>query len=113
MGMAPCACRERKGRTQNMQHIPGCLSGLVDLAAAQGPPRPERPVVNCLCCGKIYKTRETSRDVLHVLGAAFPLPTRTWCHPHDITPTLCVSSPYRLCSAELGATKGAYAAQLC
>ena len=35
MGMAPCACRERKGRTQNMQHIPGCLSGLVDLAAAQ------------------------------------------------------------------------------
>lgn len=71
-------------------------------AAAQGPPRPERPVVNCLCCGKIYKTRETSRDVLHVLGAACLSTHAHGAVPHDITPPLRVSSPHRLCSAELG-----------
>ena len=113
MGMAPCACRERKGRTQNMQHIPGCLSGLVDLAAAQAVHHWALRARRSLCSGKIYKTRETSRDVLHVLGAAFPLPTRTWCHPHDITPTLCVSSPYRLCSAELGGVCTFCGAKLC
>ena len=38
-------------------------------AAAPGPQRPERPVVNCLCCGKVYRTRGDSPDVLRFLGA--------------------------------------------
>lgn len=37
-------------------------------AAAPGPQRPERPVVNCLCCGKVFRTRGDAPDVLHFLG---------------------------------------------
>ncbi|KAK9826176.1 hypothetical protein WJX81_003659 [Elliptochloris bilobata] len=36
-------------------------------APSPGPPRPERPVVNCLCCGKIYRTRDDSADVAHFI----------------------------------------------
>ena len=70
MGMAPCACRERKGRTQNMQHIPGCLSGLVDLAAAQAVHHWALRARRSLCSGRaalldLVRHSEAARLALH------------------------------------------------
>ena len=51
-------------------------------AAAPLPQRPERAVVNCLCCGKVFRTRSESPDVLRFLG------TLTRCACHTFNPLL-------------------------
>jgi len=55
-------------------------------AVPAGPPLPERAAANCLCCGKIYLTREGSKDVARFLGAAPPPPPPPAQHASHAVP---------------------------
>ena len=74
---------ERQAGSVTVRHVAGRQAA----AARPGPGGSsalEKDICNCLCCGKIYFTRQDKADVLQFLGK---LPAHQWCGSHESGPS--------------------------